>query len=166
MGRISLEQVMEKEGSMKRWWWVLMAWLLAGWPGSAWAIQTHTNPEGLYAHQMGHLAFLGAMIYVCWQIWRRGLLFRRGFHYLYWACLLFGVWNILTFIGHWAEERLNPAAIDSGGGYFYRQLQIHDLNGLIYYLATLDHLILIPALLLYYLALRTFWSEPREREKR
>jgi hypothetical protein len=156
---------MERESFLKRWWRLVAAWLLAWWPWPAWAIQTHGNPEGLYAHQMAHLAFLGAMIYVCWQIWRRNLFSRPGFRYFYWACLFFGAWNVLTFSGHGAEERLVPGAIDSSGGYVFRLLHIQDLNGLIYYCATLDHLILIPALLLYYLALRTFRIEQRKRKK-
>jgi hypothetical protein len=156
---------MRWEASLKRWRWGLAAGLLAWCPWPAWAIQTHGNPEGLYAHQMGHLAFLGAMIFVCWEVWRRGLLARPGFKRFYWACLLLGVWNALTFCGHWAEEGLEPGAIDTGAGYLFRHLHITDLNGLVYYLATLDHLILIPALLLYYLALRTFRAEQMERQK-
>jgi hypothetical protein len=133
-----------------------LAFGLALWPWPAWAIQTHAHPEGLYAHQMGHVAFLGAMIYVCWQIWRSHLLSRPGFRHLFWACILFGCWNVLTFCGHWAEEGLDPGAIDRQGGHLFRQLHITDLGGLIYYLASLDHLILIPAFWLFYLGLKDF----------
>ena len=156
---------MRRKASVLRWGLGLVVGLIAAGPWPAWAIQTHTNPEGLYAHQMGQLAFLGAMIYVCWQIWRRGLLLRPGYRSLYWACLCFGAWNVLTFAGHWAEEGLEHGAIDQTAGHLFRHLHITDLNGLIYYLATLDHLILVPALLLYYLALRTFRAEQRERLK-
>ena len=65
-------------------------------------------------------------------------------------------WNVLTFCGHWAEEGLDPGAIDRQGGHFFRQLHINDLGGLIYYLATLDHLILVPAFWLLYLGLKAF----------
>ncbi|MGQ9920797.1 MAG: hypothetical protein ACUVRZ_05645 [Desulfobacca sp.] len=138
---------------------VLMLALLCA-PRLAWAIQTHGDPEGLYAHQMGHVVFLVAMIYVCWQIWRQGLQAKPGFSRLLWACILFGAWNILTFIGHFAEERLDPAAIDRQAGYFWRTLHITDLNGLLFYLAKLDHLLVVPAFLLLYLALRAFrWQQ-------
>lgn len=160
-----VELHMQREASLGRWWLGLAAWLIPWWPWPAWAIQTHSHPEGLYAHQMAHLAFLGAMIYVCWQIWRRGLLSRSGFQHLYWACILFGLWNVLTFCGHWAEQGLDAGAIDSASGHLFSYLHIHDLGGLIYYLATLDHLILIPALLLYYLALRAFRTEQLAKEK-
>lgn len=125
-------------------------------PQLAWAIQTHGDPEGLYAHQMGHVVFFVAMLFVCYQIKRRGMEARPGFARLYWACILFGAWNILTFMGHIAEERLDPAAIDRQGGHLWRTLQITDLNGLLFYLAKLDHLLLVPAFWLLFLALRTF----------
>lgn len=156
---------MRQKASPGRWWFGLAAWFLAWWPEPARAIQTHSNPEGLYAHQMGHLAFLAAMIYVCRQIWRRGLLSRPGFRHLYWACILFGGWNVLTFCGHWAEQELDPGAIDRGTGYLFSQLHISDLNGLVYYLATLDHLILIPALWLFYLGLKAFLAEQQAKER-
>lgn len=137
---------------------------LASWPLPALAIQTHGHPEGLYAHQLGHVAFLGAMIYVCWQLRRRRLLVRPGFQRLYWAGILFGLWNVLTFLGHWAEEGLTPEAIDRQAGHFFRQLHITDLGGLIFYLATLDHLILVPALWLLYRALRAFLAEQQQKQ--
>mgnify|MGYP005838366003 CR=1 FL=1 len=134
--------------------WSVLGLLLC--PQAAWAIQTHGDPEGLYAHQMGHLVFLAAMIYVSWQIWRRGLKASPGFSRLFWACILFGVWNFLTFLGHIAEERLASEAINRQAGHLWRTLDITDLNGLIYYLAKLDHLILVPAFWLLLTALRLF----------
>ena len=145
-------------------WWFGLATSLVSWPTSALAIQTHGNPEGLYAHQMGHLAFLAAMIYVCWQIWRRRLLARPGFQRLFWACCLFAAWNLLTFVGHRAEQGLNPAAIDRQAGYLNQHLHIIDLNGLLYYLASLDHILLVPALWLFYLGLRAFLAEQQARK--
>ncbi len=131
-------------------------WGLAGWPPAAWAIQTHGDPEGLYAHQLGHVFFAAAMVYVCWQIWRRGLKSGAGFARLFWACILFAGWNVLTFVGHLAEEQLSPQAIDRQAGHLWKTLHITDLNGLLYYLTKLDHLILVPAFVLLYLALRDF----------
>jgi hypothetical protein len=144
----------------RRWQWRL-GWTLALTlaPECALAIQTHGHPEGLYAHQLGHVAFFGAMLSICWQIWQRGLINRRGFHRLFWASLLFAAWNVLTFWGHIAEEHLDPAAIDARAGHLFRQLHINDLNALIFYLAKLDHLILIPALIVFFLALRAFRAE-------
>lgn len=146
-----------------RWLWgVSLGAGLALAPHPVLAIQTHGHPEGLYAHQLGHLAFLGGMIYLCWQIWRRRLLSRAGFRWLFLAGSLFAGWNLLTFFGHWAEERLDPGAIDASAGHLWRQLHIIDFNGLLFYLAKLDHLILIPALVALYLALRAFLAEQRE----
>jgi hypothetical protein len=147
-------------------WWLGLAAGLVREPRAAWAIQTHGHPEGLYGHQMGHVIFFAAMVYICWQIWRRQLLGRPSFRGLFGASLLFAGWNVLTFFGHIAEEALDPAAIDSRGGYLLRDLQITDLNGLVYYLAKLDHLILVPAFLMLYLGLRAFRAEQLEKGMR
>lgn len=125
-------------------------------PAPAWAIQTHGDPEGLIAHQLGHIVFVAAMLFVCIQLRRRGLRAQPGFSRLYWAAILFMVWNVLTFVGHIAEENLPATAIDRQAGHLGRTLHITDLNGLVFYLAKLDHLVLVPAFLLLYLALRTF----------
>jgi len=131
-------------------------------PKWAWAIQTHGDPEGLYAHQMGHLVFWAAMLFVCFQIRRRGLKNQPGFSRLYWAAILFAVWNMVTFIGHFAEENLDPGAIGREAGHLGRTLHITDLNGLIFYLAKLDHLVLVPAFWLLLQALRAFWRQQGE----
>lgn len=139
----------------------VLAVALALCPQWAWAIQTHGDPEGLYAHQMGHVLFWAAMVYVCVQIRRRGLKNQPGFSRLYWAAILFGVWNMLTFIGHFAEEKLDPGTISRGVGHLDRTLQITDLNGLIFYLAKLDHLVLVPAFWLLLRALQAFRRQQR-----
>jgi hypothetical protein len=139
----------------------VLAWALALCPQWAWAIQTHGDPEGLYAHQMGHVLFWTAMVFVCVQIRRRGLKNQPGFSRLYWAAILFAVWNMLTFIGHFAEEKLDPGAISRGVGHLDRTLQITDLNGLIFYLAKLDHLVLVPAFWLLFRALQAFRRQQR-----
>ena len=156
---------MRRQAYWRKWWLSLAAGSGVG-PQPAYAIQTHGHPEGLYAHQLGHVIFLATMIYLCWQIRQRQLLNRRSFRCLFWACLLFAGWNLLTFFGHLAEEGLDPAAIDSRAGYLFRQIHIADLNGLVYYLAKLDHLILVPALLVFYLGLRAFAAEQKETASR
>jgi hypothetical protein len=155
---------MQRLTSFKKWRFILASGL-AFWPLPALAIQTHGHPEGLYAHQLGHLAFLAAMIYVCWEVRRRRLLSRPGFPALFWACLLLAGWNLLTFWGHWAEQGMDPGAIDSRAGYLHQLLHITDLGGLIYYLASLDHLILVPALWLFYLGLRAFLAEQQAKAR-
>jgi hypothetical protein len=154
---------MRRDPSLVKWRWGLA--LIAGfWPWPALAIQTHGHPEGLYAHQLGHLAFLAAMIYVCWQIRRQRLLSRPGFQHLFWAALLFAAWNLLTFAGHFAEQALLSGAVNKQAGYLRQYLHITDLTGLVYYLASLDHLLLVPALWLLYRGLRIFLAEQRAKE--
>ncbi|AEB10580.1 hypothetical protein [Desulfobacca acetoxidans] len=145
---------------------ILLGGCLTLAPRAAGAIQTHGPPEGLYVHQLGHLCFLTAMVFICLVIWRRGLRRQRGFRYIFRAGILLALWNLLTFWGHWAEERLSPTAVSDQAGYFSRQIQITDLPTLLYYLAKLDHLILVPAMLMFYLGLRAFASEGQFLEDR
>lgn len=140
---------------------LLGIWLLP-WP--VWAIQTHGDPEGLYIHQLGHLLFLGAMGYIVWELRRRRLTRHPGFRHLARAALLLGLWNLLAFIGHLAEERLPREVFLPGSGYFFRKLLVQDLTALIYYVAKLDHLILVPALLFFYLGLRQLLRQPPREE--
>lgn len=135
-------------------------------PAPVWAIQTHGDPEGLYIHQLGHLLFLAAMVYIIWQIHRRKLTDHLGFRQLMRGAYLLAAWNLVAFIGHWAEEKLPREVFLPGAGYFFRQLEIRDLKALVYYLAKLDHLILVPALFFFYQGLRTFRRQPPPQEER
>lgn len=138
-------------------------WLL---PAPVWAIQTHGDPEGLYVHQIGHLLFLAAMAYIIWQIHRRKLTDHLGFRQLIRGAYFLAAWNLLAFIGHMAEEKLPREVFLPGTGYFFRQIEVRDLNALLYYLAKLDHLILVPALFFFYLSLCAFRRQPPPREER
>ena len=41
--------------------------LLLGQTESAWALQSHGAPEGIYVHQMAHVLFMGALAYLYWH---------------------------------------------------------------------------------------------------
>ena len=58
---------MRQETTLGKWWLGLMVGLAVVGPQSALCIQTHGHPEGLYAHQMGHVVFLERLLSPAWD---------------------------------------------------------------------------------------------------
>lgn len=123
-------------------------------PRPALAIQPHGPPEGLYVHQMAHVLFAGAMLFLIFLVQRRGLLRIKGFRLLTWACGLLLLWNLDAFLGHLAEMFLSPQAFQGQGGNFSQRLCMSGLESWVYYFAKMDHLILVPAFYLLYRGLK------------
>lgn len=126
-------------------------------PSRAWALQTHGAPEGLYVHQMAHILFMAALIYLFWDI-RRSSFHGRGWDYLQYFCLMMFLWNFIAFTGHFTHLSMEPTDFHTGDKYIQTYLAgpLTPVK-LTYYLAKLDHLISVPALFFLYLALRSFY---------
>jgi len=145
---------------------VLAATLLLAMPRAAWAIQTHGAPEGLYVHQMAHLFFAGSLVYFHWII-RRNDFTGRGWRYLQLFCICMICWNLLTFTGHAMNLLLTHDDFSAGPGLWHsRMLGPITPVKWTYYLAKLDHLICVPALLFLYLSLRAFYHDETEGEEK
>ena len=122
----------------------------------AWATQTHGEPEGLYVHQAAHVFFIFAMGLLIYWLRRRKLVREKAWRYIQYSALLFILWNIDTFAVHFLDEQVDlirtrkldtwHTQIDTAEG--------HAWLGRIYYLAKLDHLLCVPALLYLYLGLK------------
>jgi len=130
---------------------ILIAISSLAWPAPALAVQFHGGAEGLVSHQIGHLLFFIGMVYLLVKVYQEkntspGWTEFRGF---IWCIIL---WNILTFSGHWMDEFTNPKdyVLAAGHPVSFRIDQIWDV---LFYFTRLDHLLLIPALLLLLLAL-------------
>lgn len=134
-------------------------------PSNAWALQTHGPPEGLYVHQMAHILFMGALVYLFWDI-RRSSFHQRGWVYLQLFCLMMFMWNFVALTGHEAHHYMKPTDFFYGDSYFQTTL-ISPLSSLklTYYLTKLDHLFSVPALFFLYLALRAFYHATIEQKK-
>jgi hypothetical protein len=128
---------------LRFWFWVLPGVFLA--PGPALALQTHGPPEGLYVHQIAHILFAAALLFLIWALKQEGMARVSGFRYLIWACSLFILWNLVAFAGHWAEVLLNPQDFLGEAGGLSRRLVMSGAASWVYFLAKLDHLILLPA---------------------
>jgi hypothetical protein len=117
-------------------------------PRPALALQPHGPPEGLYVHQMAHLLFAGALIFFIWSIRHEAMAKAPGFRRLTQACVLFILWNLLAFVGHWAEVVLDLEDFVGPAGDFGRRLVMSKAAAWIYYVAKFDHLMLVPAFFL------------------
>lgn len=143
----------------------LILLLLFGNVETSWALQSHSTPEGIYVHQMSHLLFMGALMYLYWHTRRTPELSSRGWKYLQLFCILFAVWNLLALVGHEALEYLTPVDfIDKSSWKEQIAPPITPLK-LIYFLTKMDHLLYVPALLALVISLRTFCRDALKEEK-
>lgn len=131
-------------------------------PRPALALQTHGPPEGLYVHQLAHVLFAAALLFLIWQVKYEGLTGLPGFRQLRWACGLFVLWNVVAFLGHWSEELLLPQAFQGQPGDLSRRLVMSRFSAWMYYLTKLDHLILVPAFFLLWRGLKALLSKQPE----
>ena len=129
-------------------------------PSSAWAFVPHNYP-GIYIHQMGHVFFFLSCLLVIMTIIRNQLQREKGWRYLFFSQIGFIVWNLDTFIGHATEYWIESGQIlgtTGGWSYFMRDIIIVGRE-YVYYFAKLDHLVLVPSMLLFYAGLREHLHE-------
>jgi hypothetical protein len=131
--------------------------LLLVYPEPAEAVQPHGEPEGLVAHQLGHVLFAGGMLFLLVRShisrWSGPGWYRfKGFLWLAIA------WNILTFVGHFLHLDKKELVTRDGRTV---ALVADSLSDFLFYLAKLDHLLLLPCLLLLALALKQ-WMQASE----
>ena len=134
-------------------------------PDQAWALQSHGEPEGIYVHQMAHLFYSAALCYLFWDIGRNAFP-GKGWRYLQIFCALMILWNLVAFSGHWLGFHIDNSDLMRTDGYFSSQI-LGPISGvkLIYFVASLDHLLSVPALLFLFLSLRTLYHSSGEAEK-
>jgi hypothetical protein len=137
--------------------------LVAGLPRTALALQLHGPPEGLYVHQMGHILFAGAMMFLLYHLRKERL---PGLRWFTWAGILFVLWNLNALVGHTAEVYVEPQDFLGGPANLSRRLLMVGPAAWIYYVAKLDHLILVPAFILLYFGLQALARAPRPLERK
>lgn len=125
-------------------------------PGNALATQGHGGIEGVYAHQIAHLFFIVSIGILIYWLRERKLVQETGWRYIQYAALFFILWNIDTILVHALDDQFRIIQTQSVGTW---QIQIedaysHNVIKLFYYVAKLDHLLCVPALVLLYLGLK------------
>ena len=132
-----------------------LAWTLLI-PGNALATQGHGGIEGVYAHQFAHLFFIISMGILIYWLRERKLVQETGWRLIQYSALFFILWNIDTILVHALDDQFRIIQTRGVGTW---QIQItdaysHNFIKLFYYVAKLDHLLCVPALVLLYLGLK------------
>jgi hypothetical protein len=122
----------------------------------AWAVQAHGGAEGLVSHQIGHVLFVIGMGYLLFRIYRTHLSGLGWFEFKGFLWLII-TWNFITFSGHWLRELIDPKKFTMAGGHIV-SFKISNFSDAFFYLASLDHLFLVPAFVLLLMALQK-WRE-------
>lgn len=125
------------------------------------AVQLHGGLEGLVVHQIGHILFAGGMLFL---IIIGRLNHWRGAGWDRFRCFLglTVLWNVLTFTGHWLRLLVDDGKFVRLGGKVVG-FRVDSFADIVFYLASLDHLLLLPALLCLAVALRQ-WKQASEAD--
>lgn len=140
--------------------------VLAGWllPHSAWAVQEHGPPEGIYSHQGAHLFFMASMVLLVYWLRQRRLVREAGWRCLQYAAFFFILWNADAFIAHFLDEQSGVLdTVMTAPGEIQIEVEEH-LAALawFYYIAKLDHLWCVPAMAFLYAGLRRLLKDARQ----
>ena len=125
------------------------------------ALQVHTDPEGLYSHQLGHLFFIASMAILIFWLQKTRLAEAKGWRYIQISCLAFILWNSGAIAGHFIETlQAEEAFVRISSG---RALVVEKAFApYLFYFLKLDHLFAVPAMIFLLLGLRRLKRESRE----
>jgi hypothetical protein len=125
-------------------------------PGLAFELLWET--QGSYVHEMAHLLFAIAMIFLIYEIYRGELRGLPGFRSLIWACVLLMWWNLDAIVGHALDWSLhNPVILGTG---LDRRLLMENAHTWAFYATKITHfLLIIPAFYFFYRSLKRFSQE-------
>lgn len=127
----------------------------------AMATQGHAGIEGVWVHQFAHVFFLFAMLLLIYWLRRAGLVKRPGWRYIQYAALFFILWNVDTILVHFLDEQILAVRVENLGDWRIRigvDAGREWIAG-VYYLAKLDHLLCVPAMVFLMLGLRHMLAE-------
>ena len=130
-------------------------------PSTGVATQGHAGVEGVHVHQFAHLFFVFSMGTFIYWLRKRELVRMAGWRYLQYSALFFILWNIDAFTVHFLEEQLEAVTVSKVDALhvLISAPEGYEWLEYIYYLAKLDHLVCVPAMVLLYLALKNILRE-------
>ena len=125
------------------------------------ATQIHGLAEGIYVHQLAHLFFMISMGFFIHWLRRRHLVKETGWRYIQYMAFFFILWNLDVFILHLLDEQLGVIQVSLID---LTHIRIQAASGMraleiFYYLARLDYLFCVPALVFLNLGLSHLLSE-------
>lgn len=130
-------------------------------PGRAQAIQLHLTSEGIITHQMGHLFFLVSMVVLIFTLSGKGLDKQKGWRLIQYSAFFFILWNLDAVFGHFLDNQIHVVKIENLS-FSRMRMEVHnDSSALywVYYALKLDHLLAVPAMLLFFRGLSTLVKE-------
>lgn len=141
---------------------VLACWLL---PGAVSAVQEHEAPEGIYSHQGAHLFFIASMGLLIYWLRQRQLVREAGWRFIQYAALFFILWNLDAFTAHFLDEQsgILDTAMAAPGKIKIEVGENITALAWFYYIAKLDHLLCVPAMVFLYAGLRRLLKDAGQR---
>jgi hypothetical protein len=130
-------------------------------PGPALAIQLHLTSEGIITHQMGHLFFLVSMVALIFTLSGKGLDKQKGWRLIQYSAFFFILWNLDAVLGHFLDNQIHVVKIENLS-FSRMRMEVHnDSSALywVYYALKLDHLLAVPAMLLFFRGLSALVKE-------
>ncbi|MFH2065392.1 MAG: hypothetical protein ABIK15_09375 [Pseudomonadota bacterium] len=133
-------------------------------PEPACAIQLHLTSEGIITHQMGHLFFMISMVVLIFTLSGKGLNRQKGWRFIQYSAFLFIFWNIDAILAHFLDNQLHIVKMENLSLDRIRIMVHNDSSSLlqIYYALKLDHLLCVPAMLLFFMGLSRLVDDQRE----
>ena len=137
-------------------------------PATVAATQGHSGVEGVHVHQLAHFFFIFSMGTLIYWIRKRELVREKGWRYLQYSAFFFILWNIDAFTVHLLDEQLHAVVVSRETPLHIRISTMEGLEWIkpFYYLAKLDHLLCVPAILFLYFALKNLVRESPTGDKR
>lgn len=131
-------------------------------PGTAAATQVHPPEEGVWVHQLGHVAFILSMAALIYWLRQRKLNRMSGWRYIQFSALFGILWNIDAIVVHYIEDMEDIFEFVDVGE-LDRWIHVvggHDYLSLLYYFGRMDHLLCVPTILFLYLGLKHLLHDP------
>ncbi len=133
-------------------------------PSAAWAVQIHGAPEGLYVHNMAHVFFSAALVFLLYLLHKNPLGYGPAWRYLKLSFLFFLIWNFDTFTVHLLSVRLpSDAILRTPEIWNHKLLPPITWERWLYYAGTFDHLLCVPAICFLVLSLKHFCNEAEQK---
>ena len=130
-------------------------------PNSVLATQGHGGIEGVYAHQLAHVFFIISMGGLIYWLKQRGLVRENGWKLIRLSAFFFVLWNLDAFFVHALDDQFKIIHVQHVGPWSVSVTDVDHrrvIEGL-YYLAKLDHLLCVPAIIFLYLGLKRLLAD-------
>jgi len=125
----------------------------------------HGAPEGLYVHQMAHVLFAAALLFLLYILHYRPIGSGTAWRFFKLSILFFLAWNIDAFVVHWLALGLSEEYFVGGPLLAQRLAGPIDAERLVYYLGRFDHLLCLPAMYFLIRSLDLFSREALDRRR-